>query len=280
VRRSQRGQALVGALVIMLILFALAGGVAVAASGLLQQSRVQMAAFDDLAAQSATSDAVSQVAGSSSQCTPQATSGLFPRITGTEGTVLGVRFPDTASPQNDASTTAYCVRVDHISSTVATDFATEIPWSGRCASMPLPDQEVSLFFDARGISVATPFAAYVDDDATPVCRRKTLPDTDSCSNPSATKPCIQCGKTLGRGGDVAQLKLDCDLTDPTPGYLHIYNGSGANSPARVFLTTHDDSGGSVYLIATQVASGGYEEAVLHVRPSGGGSLLLYRAVLP
>ncbi|TMC07807.1 MAG: prepilin-type N-terminal cleavage/methylation domain-containing protein, partial [Chloroflexi bacterium] len=60
---SQRGQALVGVMVVMVILFALAGAVAIGASTLLASRRNAGATNDDFRLRSAVNDSVAQVSG-------------------------------------------------------------------------------------------------------------------------------------------------------------------------------------------------------------------------
>jgi hypothetical protein len=82
---------------------------------------------------------------------------------------------------------------------------------------------------------------------------------------------------------LVQATMDCDLSTAGSAsmYLHVLNGSGVRSPARFFTTNHDDSGGSIYLVATRIGTGpAYEESLLQVPPGGAANRLLYKGPLP
>jgi hypothetical protein len=283
VRRAQDGQALVAALVIMLILFALAGGVAVAASGLLQQSRTRAGSVHDLAAQSAVADVVAQVAGSTSWCTVPTRTGVFPEVMASDSTTLPAAYPD---PVNRASTFAACVRMDQVAPTLPSGLSNALPWqSAHCGATPLPvKQRLTIFFDARGPAPgAADGTVYVDDD--PVSCWQTLLTSSACSGTSPQPHCLRCGRGVDPGIPVpAQVTLDCDLTSvTTPAYLHVFNPS-FQSPARVFTMAHDDAGGSAYLLATHLppelhAGTDEEEAILYL-PQNQADQLLYKGPLP
>lgn len=279
-RHRQRGQALVGAMVIMLILFALAGGVAVAASGLLQQGRARGAAITDLSKQSAVADAIAQVAGSSTRCGIPSSSAVFPTIDADDLTTLSLSFPDPVT--RNTTWGALCVRVDSAPVPLGGTPWTDLTWKSNCGTTQLPKQHVASFFDARvggrgGL-------LYVDDQPSSTACRASLP-TSACSATSPQPGCVECGKTISTDiAMVAQATLDCDLSAAPSAayYLHVVNRSPAPSPARAFVVGHASSGGgSVYLVATRFGAGSdYEESVLLVPPAGGSNQLLYKAPLP
>lgn len=278
-RARQRGQALVGALVVMVILFALAGAVALAASGLLRQQAATTRAYtDDFGVQSATADAISQVAGSATQCTVPTTTATFPRLNGTVPTPLAISFPSGTA---NLASIAYCARVDQVSTTIGTDFSTDIQWQATCQETRLPDsfagQRVETFFAARWSS---PGFVYVDRGQ--ACDT-TWATSTPCRGQGSIPDCVACGDTVTPAAQVTmvQLALDCDLGGATSGwYLHISNP--ARSPSRVFIVQHDASGGSLYLIAAAAGANGagpYEQSILLVPPAGGTNRLLWEAPL-
>jgi hypothetical protein len=285
VRGTQSGQALVAALVIMLILFALAGGVAVAASGLLQQGRMRAGSVHDLEAQSAVADAVAQVAGTTSFCTVPARSGTFPEVGASDSTTLPDSYPAPVSP---ATTFVSCVRVDHVTPALSMGLSNAMPWpTAHCGvSQALDRAKLEVLFDMRGPAAGAPDATvYVDDQAQASGCRQTLPGSAACSAQGPLPHCIVCGRVVDPGIPLAQVTFDCDLSGVTsPAYLHVYNPS-FQSPSRAFTAARDDNGGSMYLLATQLpaalrAGTDYEETVLLVPPQGAADELLYKGPMP
>jgi hypothetical protein len=274
-RKNQDGQALVAAMVIMLILFALAGGVAVAASGLLQQGRARGAAITDLSRQSAVADAVSQVAGTTTRCGVPPSAAVFPDIDADDLTALSLAFPDPVTM--NTSWTALCVRVDHVVPPTGAAWA-NLTWRSNCGTVPLPAQHVTTFFDARVGGKGG--LVYVDDQPSAVTCLSQLPSS-ACSATNPQPHCVQCGRTINANvNPVVQATLDCDLSQATAAFLHVVNSSSAQSPARAFTVGSSTTGGSAYLIATHLGTGNdYEESVLLV-PASGANQLLYKAPLP
>ena len=279
-RRSQHGQALVGAMVIMLILFALAGGVAVAASGLLQQGRARGAAITDLSKQSAVTDAIAQVAGSSTRCGVPTSSATFPDIDADDLTTLSLSFPDPVTLNE--SWNALCVRVDSVPVPIGGTPWTNLTWKSGCGTTQLPKQHVTTFFDARVGGKGG--LLYVDDQPSAISCKASLPSS-ACSATSPQAGCVECGKTIDTDiATIVQATLDCDLSAAPSAayYLHVVNRSSVQSPARAFVVGHASSGGGwAYLVATHLGGGSdYEESVLLVPPGGGDNQLLYKAPLP
>lgn len=273
-RRHQRGQALVGVLVVMLILFALAGAVSLATSVLLrQQSGTRSAYTDDFAAQNATADAVSQVAGSVSRCSVTAAS--YPR-TARPPTPLSISFPNGVT---DVAAAAYCGRIDQVASTVPQYLYNNLTWgtTSKCiVPQALPRaNKVWIFFNARWSSTGGGGYAYVDSDSNPSLCSSTPPTPTSS---------FRCGQVIPQPppAPVISVALSCDLGGAAPLYLHIANFS-AKSPLQVFIMDQDPQGGSIYLLAsaTKLRSGpDYEEAILFVSADGSINRLLYEARLP
>lgn len=277
-RTSESGQALVAAMVIMLILFALAGGVAVAASGLLHQGRARGAAITDLSRQSAVADAVSQVAGSASRCPVPASAATFPDIDADDLTTLSLAFPDPVT--TNTSWRALCMRVDNVTP-LSGALWTNLTWPSSCGTMQLPKQHVISFLDARVGGKGG--LLYVNDQPSTTSCLSTLPSS-TCSSTSPQPGCVMCGKTINTNvNPVVQASLECDLSHGTSStyYLHVVNGSSVQSPALAFTVGFNTGGGSAYLIATHLGTGkDYEESILLVPPAGGANQLLYKAPMP
>lgn len=284
--KEQSGQALAGVMVVMLIVFALAGAVAVAASALLARQGGSRNAFtENFTAQSAATDALAQVAGSTNRCSapplpPAALPIVFPR-------------PDPALGSD--SQTATCSRVDNVATSppdyLAFDWGTAP--KARCSTTVLPSstsgKKIYVLFNARS---TTGGWAYVDatqsDQGCPLSLPSTTPPQcpSSSSGPVATSNCTPCKQPrfqpLGQSL-VAQVALQCDLMALPGGsqaYLHLRNT--VQSPTRGFLGLRlDQGGGSLYLIAAATNLGpsrDYEEALMYV--GSGTSQLRYEAPLP
>jgi len=278
-RAPQSGQALVGAMVVMVILFALAGAVAVAASGLLRQQAATTRAYtDDFGAQSATADAISQVAGTATRCAMPTTTATYARLNGAVPTPLAISFP---SGMANLTSIAYCARIDQVSTTIGSNFSTDVQWQTSCPATLVPSaisgQRVETFFAARWTA---PGFVYVDRSQ--ACNTRWAASTP-CQGQSSIPGCVACGATMAPAAQVTmiQLALDCDLTGATAGwYVHISNQE--RSPSRIFIVRHDASGGSIYLIAAATRADGagpYEQSILLVPPAGGTNRLLWEAPL-
>lgn len=282
---DQRGQALAIVLVVMAVLFALAGAITIGTSVLLrQQGGPWNASTDDLAGQSAVTDAVAQVAGNQPPKCGLTTEEGFPE-TSQPPTPLSITFPNV---NTDVSSLAYCNRLDQVSASLPSSFYLIPAWaSSSCTDLPVPtsSQRSWIFFNARWM--ASGGYAFVDGNTTMgTCTANPptpKPGTDPCSSTPVQPSCVRCGQVIGpsKQPQVAQVALNCDLRGTGNLYLHVYNP--AHSPARAFSVTQDQSGGVVYLVAanTRVSSAAaYEEAVLFVGPGGSPNRLLYEAPLP
>ena len=262
---GQRGQALVGVMVVMVILFAAAGAVALAASTLLVGPGQSQAANDDFQVRSAVGDTVSQVAGSRTQCwAPLAVSPSPPPPSPTASptaTPLRLSLPGGAGPQ------AFCARED----AVVPGSVQRFDGSGGCATVDLGQRtgRLAVLFDARATGSGW---AYVDGSAPTTC--VTLPDFDDLP--------LTCWQAVPKAS-IVQVALTCDFKTSTRVRLHV--GIPGTGPGSVFAATQDTSAspssvGSLYLFAsgTGVASPDYEESVMFV--SASANRLLYEARLP
>lgn len=264
---GQSGQALVGVMTVMVVLFALAGGVALAASALLSDRGQSGAAADDFQVRSAVSDSVAQLAGSTSRCwaPPVASPSPGPPPSPTpSATPLQLVLPGGATPR------ALCSRED----TVVAGSVQRRDGPGACFTLDLGQQtgRLAVLFDVRATASGW---AYLDGSAQASC--SSTPDLDSLP-----PTCWQ----FVRGAPVAQVDLSCNFQSKTDVRLHV--SIPGNGPGAVFTATQDPSAspstlGSLYLLATGtgLASPDYEESVLFVGTSGPfANRLLYEARLP
>ena len=192
----QSGQALVAALVTMVLLFSLAGGLIFAVSSLLDhQINTGNLFVADFGAQAPISAGTSYVAGhglftgTPSLCpTSRALPGL-----GSGGEISGV----------------WCRQIDNI--VPGTPAIARLAWAGSCSVTAVNGaggRHVLLWFNAIGAT-----SAYVDGSVS------------GCSGGSPR--CSASG-----GGDPAQLALDCDLSGLGAPYLHISNAARAAGSFR------------------------------------------------
>ncbi len=263
---GQRGQALIAVMVVMVVLFALAGAVALAASTLLTGRGQSTSTNNDFQVRSAVNDTVAQVAGSTNQCSAPLLASPSPTpLPATTATPLQLALPGGARPQ------ALCVRQD----AVVAGSLQRYDGAGSCASIPLGQRtgRVAVLFDARSTGNGW---AYLFGQAQTSCVGG-LPDLDSLQS--------TCYQAVAKA-PVVQVALSCDFkTTKTNVFLNLFvPGAG---PHAVFAAAQDPSAsastlGSLYLLAsgTGLTSPDYEESVLFVSSSGSPNRLLYEARLP
>lgn len=256
---------MVGAMVVMLIVFALAGAVAIGATTLLAGQHDQGAVFrDDLTVQNAVSDAVAQVAGSRTGCATSSSK------------TLHLQLPRQDDPAHNDLSSALCLRVDDLQlGSLESDplnwAPLGTPSSGPpCVTVQLPGNKVAIAFDLRSTAGGW---AYVDK----------LPLT-SCDPTPPASPAPACQQTFAGSTGLLQVSLSCQFATfapPDVAYLHIRNPEAA--PARVFVAHQDPTDparGSLYLLAAGPGQGpGAEEAVVTV-DAGGTTSLAYEGRLP
>jgi hypothetical protein len=312
--RGQSGQALPLVLVVMIVLFALAGAITLGTSELLrQQGGSRTASTDDLAVQSATADAIAQVAGSSppKQCTVASASTARFNPPPTPQSPLPIAFPNVIT---SVRSTAYCSRLDHVAAGPLTYLTKAWPQAGNCLDQQVTGgQRAWIVLDGRWKSGGY---AYVDGNSEHNPCISTPAPVTGRTNPCTTTPkgddCVRCGQTIGPSQQlrVVQVALDCDVSgngsngssgngNGSSGngngngsgngsgsgsgklYLHLYNV--VPSPPRTFFVPQDRNGGTMYLVAADTKFGpprDYEESVFYVPPGGGADQLLYEAPLP
>jgi hypothetical protein len=270
---GQRGQALVGVMVVMLILFALAGAVAVGASTVLSEGgRRNTASGNDYLARSAVSDTVAQIAGSTARC------GAPPPLPSPTPTASPSPPPPPLSlslPPNSAATQAFCAREDAVVPDSLRDLGSALVGSALvCTTFQLgtpPNTRLAVFFDMRATSRGW---ASIDTSPTPVVCNGPLP---------GTAPPAPCSRNWVSDGlpPVTQVALSCDFHPRDHVYLHMSTlGAG---PKHVFIAGQDPAAnpGSIYLLASGIdpANPAYEESILFVSRDGRSNRLLYEAPL-
>jgi hypothetical protein len=294
--RGQGGQALALVLVVMAILFAVAGALTLGVTQLLQQQGgARTASTDDLTAQSATADTVSRVAGSQAQC--PVTAATMARLN-QPVTTLTIAFPrgagSAAPPWLGGQ--AYCSRLDRVAGSLTASTFSYLPtpnWATNCPVVRVPNGNPMswVFFNGRW---QAPGYAYVDGLSGNICNN--LPPTPgSCSNTPKPLDCRRCGQTMWPSPQpVLQVALECDTSGSAPLYLHLFNSlpviarpgqAPTRSPARIFMAPESTSGstGSMYILAAPTSlktPSDYEEALLYVGPGGSPNQLVYEAPLP
>jgi hypothetical protein len=264
---GQRGQALVGVMVVMLILFALAGAVAVGASTVLSEGgRRTTASGNDYLARSAVSDTVAQIAGSTARC------GAPPPLPSPTPTATPSPTPSPLSlslPPNSAATQAFCAREDAVVPASLRDLGS----APVCKTFPLgtpPNTRLAVFFDIRAPVHGW---AYIDTSGT----------TEPCNGAlPSTAPPAPCSRSwLTAGPVLTQVALSCDFHPSDHVYLHM--STLAAGPKHVFIAGQDPAAnpGSLYLLASGIdpANPAYEESVLFVSRDGRSNRLLYEAPL-
>jgi hypothetical protein len=260
--RFESGQALIGTLVIMVLVFAMAGSVALAASSLLdRQSSHQGAIASDLRASDALTAAVARVAGRGLQAQP---GGLCAPAT-TFSTFVPGGFTSTAS----------CLRFDEVPTPDVSAIA--LNWGGGCATVPLPSSFGTrswIFFSALA-GAGAGLTAWVDGEAG--CdRRAAGSDEAKCPYFATTT--------------VGQAAMDCNLAEiRTQAILHVVNPLA--SPVAVHFVSNGtpqsggsqvDTTGSIYELAgtTGLTAGPqFEEGAVFVSRDGATTALVSEGAL-
>lgn len=264
-RRRQRGQALVGVLVVMILVFLLAGAVSIGASALMaRMGNHGQAVAEDFAAQSAVAAAASYAASPTSTC-------------------VGNIVDFTVAQPSPAAQAGRCAGLGAVplNSLTTKDLG---PWSGDCSATNLTSYQntnLVIFFNARWLAPSIPahtMSAYIDKF------QASTPDPCSSNPAPGNTPCSAAPKS-----GVSPLVFACNLGVPPTGTLwYLIVRNGAAQPRQVFFLSYTSPGiqnntGTLYVT---VAGTGlptprdYEQAIFY-SPSKGASLqLLYEAQLP
>ena len=201
-RRQESGQVLVGTLVIMILVFAMAGSLALAVTSLLDRQTSHRSAVDnDLRAADALAAAAAIVAGHGVDSNAHST--------------CGTQDPEiyAANLPGPFKSSVSCRRFDEVSA--PPDLRSVVlPWSSNCATVILTDRgHVWLFLSALGGSGMT---AWIDGST-------------ACNVSNA--PSAGCHEVLAPAG-VVHLALGCELTAQTH-TLHLRTPLSSPAAARV-----------------------------------------------
>jgi len=264
---SQRGQALVGVMVVMVILFALAGAVAIGASTLLASRRNAGATNDDFRLRSAVNDSVAQVSGTTGACS--AVPPPSPLPTPTPSTIPASLQLALPSPDSQDHLVTRCVRMDGVASDGVKRLAVPPPGgNGNCRTLDLDPGKtgplrvgvvLDVFLSGNGW-------AFLTGDGTPPLTScpATMPATKSSC---ATTFSLQ-GAPPQTGAMWSQVALSCNIPDGEHPQLRIKGFP--TSPRQLFFAQQNTPGasslGSVYLLGVQtpLANSPDEEALLFV----------------
>lgn len=269
---GQRGQALVGVMVVMLVLFALAGAVAIGASTLLGNRGQSGATKDDFQVHSAVNDSVAQIAGANRIC------GAPPPLPSPSPTPAPTSTPAplTLALPNSAGAQAHCLRLDAVLPDTVQRLQAPQPSNGTCPTIALGQvaSRVGVLFDARAVSGSG--WAYLD----------TRPGPVACAGafPTPSPGLRSCRKSFA-STQVLQVAVTCDFAATEQAYLH-YDVPGPG-PKWVFVAKQDPQRpssevGFLYLIAsgTGGARPDFEESLFYLSNDGSVRHLLYEAPLP
>jgi hypothetical protein len=262
---GQRGQALVGVMVAMLVLFALAGAVAIGASTLLTNRGHSDVTNDDFQVHSAVNDSIAQVNGQPLRC------GAPPPLPSPVPTPSPTSTPSPLTlDQVPSRPQAQCARQDDA---VLTSVQRYEPGAG-CAKVALGSGgRLAVLFDARTTAAGW---AYLD----------TSPADAACDPPPPTTPTPPCLKRWFSGGSgIRQVALTCDFAATDRVFLHM--NVSEPGPAHVFAASRDDRGqpaavGYLVLVAsgTGVAKPDVEESLYFMSRDGTVRHQLFEAPLP
>lgn len=261
-KRRQSGQALVGVLVVMILIFLLAGAVSVGAAALLARLQGAGNAFtDDFAAQSAVAAAASFAAAHPSGC-PAAPSGLSSSFT--------VPHPPPGRPQP-----GLCTSLSGVPPTPFSSFNLSA-WSSDGCSVtdlsPFKSAQITLwiFFNARWRGSAF---AYVDNVNLPT--GSTSAPGCPQAMPSGKLPC-----SARPTPEAFPVALSCTLAERP--FLFVRNAARQPQQAFYLQPASQDNDGTLYVTAAGTGRGpgkDYEGAVLY-RTGRGALQLRYEAPLP
>ena len=261
-KRRQKGQALVGVLVVMILIFLLAGAVSIGAAALLARLQGTGNAFtDDFAAQSAVAAAASFATAHPSGCSA-AVSGLPSTFT--------VPHPPPGRPQPGLCTSLAGVPPSPFSSF---DLGA---WSSDGCSVtdlsPFKSAQITLwiFFNARWRGSAF---AYVDNVSPP---SGTI-SAPACPQvmPSSKLPC-----SARPSPEAFPVAVSCTLAEHP--FLFVRNAARQPKQAFYLQPASQDNDGTLYVTAAGTGRGpgkDYEGAILY-RTGRGALQLRYEAPLP
>jgi hypothetical protein len=265
-RTAQSGQALVGTLAVMMLVFGLAGGIALAASTLLDdQSSHSTAIARDLRAEDVVSAEVAHVAG-------HGATGSLCQSTATWTDLLPEGYTSQAT----------CARFDQVVAPALGSIV--LPWMGGCASAALPPsqgQNVWLFFNALAGSGIT---AWIDGNASCTAGAYAHGDCKFSAMSQVVQARIPCGL-----GEFPSPVVHVMNQVPSPSTVRFTGYSGnqtgqnqvADADTGGRASASSDGTGSIYELVgtTPLSAGTYEEAFVFVSRDGRTTQLLAQGTL-
>lgn len=276
---GQQGQAVVAVLVIMMVVFLVAAGVAFGASALLAQQGRAGAVTEDFSASSAVAGAVARAGAM--RCDERespfgATGASAARTQARPASVA--RF--TLRLPAGVSSVADCTQLHGAAAQALGNKGGPLgylplawPATEDCASAPLPaelyevEQDVWVFFNLRW---RTELEVYVRRAGS--CQHLVPPDALCVS--SLPVP------SRSTAGSVVQMALSCHLPKadrPLAVYVH----SPGLLPKAVMYARQDGRGGTMYLLAAGTGRPAeVEEAVMFVPGGSSGARLLHQGTVP
>jgi hypothetical protein len=284
----QQGQALVAVLVVMTLVFLMAGSVAVGASALLDREHHQQEDPTFLERSAVAAAVANAESGGCAARTPSAAqpasplalpspsdAGATPAALPTPTPSPVASVPSLASPvpaaapvpgqllelPGDVRAMAYCVRLAGAAGMPSQQTLAWPPGTG-CGSTVLPAMSRAwIFFDARWEGMGK---VWVDGGT----------DVDQCQ-PPAGSTCVTRVVTSPVMVSIVPVALDCDLTGIPLPVLHV--AGALRSPEVVFSAAQVSGGGLLLLAVGTGAPDVYEQVVLAVQ--GGATALRYWAPL-
>lgn len=271
--RPQSGQALVGVLVVMILIFLLAGAVSVGAGSLLTRMRTTGSdVTDDFAVQGAVAAAASHAASQTNPTTGCLTS---------SGSTFPIPLP--SNPPGQASTgsqTGRCVGFSGMSMNAFSRVDVG-PWLNGCSTTDITayqNNNVSIFFDRRW-QLGQNTAAYVEK--APTTGTVNCLATPTLSNRVCLAP--------AQAAIYPPVAFQCQLpTVPSGTGLYLVISSGTGQPKQAFFVSSPSAGSQTntgFLYLTVAGTGlpsprDYEEGHFYLQNKTAQLQLLYEAPLP
>ena len=278
---GQRGQAIVGVLVVMTLVFLLAGAVSIGASAVLaREAKPRDGVTDDLFVQSAVSASASHVAAQGASSCPTLNPPGSGAAGGTGGAVnapppFTITLPPTPGTADPAlKDRAYCAGVGRAAG--APD-RLNLSWpSGDCSVTPLPGGQSAVWVLMGTRSWSSKSFAYVAESPQQPC--PTVLPTD---------PSVKCSAVTGANpksaGPMAFIAMFCDLSAARqPTFLYVVNNH-VRSPQHAYLGASDPhSSTTCYLVesGTHLAPPNDTEEALILVPGSQRAQVRYEEALP
>ena len=269
-KRAQSGQALVGVLVVMILIFLLAGAVSIGAGSLLARMRTTGSdVTNDFAVQGAVAAAASHAASQTTSTIGCLTSG---------GSTFPIVLPSNPPGQAaNGSQTGRCVGFSGMSMNAFSRLDLG-PWLNGCSTTDITSYQnstVSIFFDRRW-QQGQNTVAYVEKVSTSGSVNCLTPANQVCAAPA-------------QAAMYPPVAFQCPLsTVPSGTHLYLVVSSGTGQPKQAFFVSSPSSGSqnnAGFLYLTVAGTGlpsprDYEEGHFYLPYKTAQLQLLYEAPLP